>query len=81
MSHKHVESQNISEQVREFLASGNEIKPIPRGVGKDNPFPTETHRKAQANGAKSTKHRKGRWHGAPKESKSKRWNDGAVGVL
>lgn len=80
MNHKQLESQTISEQVQAFLMSGNTIKQIPRGVGKENQFPTETHRRAQANGAKKRKE-SWRWHPAEPESKSRRWNDGAQGVI
>lgn len=83
MNHKHLESMAISEQIAYFLAAGKEIEKVPAGVGKDNPFPTETHMKAQANGAKATKRKKGesRWHGPAQVSKSARWNDGAMGVM
>lgn len=82
MNTKHIESQKISEQVQEFLAAGKPIQKIPNGVGKDNPFPTDSHRKAQKNGARAKRRKdSSRWHGPSDDSKSRRWNDGKQGVL
>lgn len=80
MNHKRIESERISEHVNAFLSAGKSIQKIPNGVGKESPFPTETHRKAQANGAKKRRE-SSRLHPPTTESKSKRWNDGAHGVM